>query len=115
MLIATIILLIVLSGIFNAEMDTIKFRPNQVWFPNWKWYMGNPYNIKNKLLKTVLSMFLDGWHCLKFLHLISLFSAIGVTIVSLYNLSIWFIPVFAFAGYALEGFVFELTYGNERL
>jgi len=58
------ILLIILAGVLNAQMDLLKFNPDAVGATGW-WKANNwqaPW-----WSKTFLSPFLDGWHFLKFL------------------------------------------------
>ena len=109
-----IIILLLISFVFDAERDTIEFRPHESWFPKSKWWT-EKWTGKNPILKTMLVFVMDGWHLCKTIYLWSLFSAIGLMAIIIFNLSYWWLPVIVIGLWGLNGLVFETTYGNKRL
>jgi len=111
----TIIVLVLVSeflyGLFDGEMDTIKFRPQQSWFPESKWYISNPWKDRSWWIKVPFSMLLDGWHFVKYLKEFQRALVLVLIIVLLSNISFYWL--FASIGlYAYRGICWELTYGN---
>lgn len=104
-----VISLLVVGFVFDAERDTIRFRPNQSWFPysdywtklNWK----KPWLVK-------LFPIWDGWHICKFIFMLCMYSA--MVILYLGDNAIWY-QYIAYVLYLnfLYGAVFESSYGNE--
>lgn len=108
-----IIILLLVAFIFDAERDTIEFRPHQSWFPRSK-YWTEKWGGTNPILKTVLVFLMDGWHLCKTVYLWSLFSAIGVLVIMINSLSYWWLPVIVVVLWGINGLVFEMSYGNKK-
>jgi hypothetical protein len=112
-LLLTVIIIILiaefLNGFLDGEMDTIKFRPNESWFPNSVWWITSLWKDRNWFIKVPFSMFLDGWHFVKFLKEYSRSLSIVVIVVLTMDLSFYYL----FASillYAYRGIIWEITY-----
>lgn len=109
-----IIISLLIAFVFDAERDTIEFRPQESWFPKSKFWT-QKWTGTNPILKTVLVWAMDGWHLCKTISLLSMFNAFGIAIVLLLSLSFWWLPVIVIGLWGFYGLVFETTYGNKRL
>jgi len=111
-----ILILLLLSEflyrLFDAEMDTIKFRLNECWFNEWEWYTSNNWQTGNWFLKVPFSMFLDGWHFIKFLMQMVRIIPLIILINLLYHLNIYVSALILIGVYAYGGAVWEITYGR---
>jgi len=99
---------------FDAEMDTLKFRPAECWFPNWVWYSGNNWKDRNWFIKVPLSMFLDGWHFVKFLAQMVRIIPLCLFACMLLDINFLFTIPGTIVLYGLGGIVWELTYGTNH-
>lgn len=108
MIINTLIVVVclILAGLFNSEMDTIKFVPNRAWFKSDFW-LRNLWDVK-WFRKTFGFFTLDGWHLCKGLMIYSLLYPHSYLISGSVLLSILItIPLMM-----VLGAVFELSYYN---
>lgn len=101
-----------LFRLFDAEMDTIRFKPNESWFSKSPWYISNEWRFSNWFIKVPFSMFQNGWHFIKFFAQISRIApmAFFACIICNYNL-LFTIPISIFL-YAFGGIFWESTYGD---
>ena len=112
MITALIILLIaeILYRFFDAEQDTIMFRTPQSWFPKWRWYIENNWGTKSWWLKVPFSMFLDGWHFIKYLMQMVRIGALVLVFCLAYSVQ-WYYGIGLLIGlYGLGGIIWEITY-----
>jgi hypothetical protein len=109
-----IIILLLLAFIFDAERDTIQFRPSESWFPKSKWWT-DKWTGKNPILKTVFVFAMDGWHFCKTMYLWCIFAAFSLLALHILNVSFWWLPVIVIVLWGANGLIFELTYGNKFL
>ena len=101
-----VVLCLVIAGLFNSEMDTIKFRPAQAWFQTEFW-LRNLWQV-NWFRKTFGSFTLDGWHLCKGMMLYSLLFPHSYLISGSVLLSFLLtIPLMM-----ILGAVFEISYNN---
>ena len=116
-MITTVIVILLIGEIlfryFDAEMDTIRFRPNQSWFPNWEWWISTKWQFDNWFIKVPFSMLQNGWHFVKFLaQMVRIASPVTLAIMLL-GYPLWFIPIAIIVLYGIGGIVFEITYGSK--
>lgn len=100
-----IIALIIIIGIFNSQMDVIKFKPHKSWFQSEFWLGIGKFNPAKRswLLKHPLSMFSDGWHVCKFV--VRLSESYALSMFTNYNPFLEVIVI-----YILIGVCFEIFY-----
>lgn len=101
-----------LFRLFDAEMDTIRFRPTESWFSKKTWYVSNNWQTKNWFLKVPFSMFLDGWHFIKFLAQMARIFPMAFFACMLCNYNLLFTIPISILLYAFGGIVWESTYGD---
>ena len=94
------------AGIFNSEMDTIKFRPEKAWSQSEFW-LRNLWEVK-WFRKTFGFFTLDGWHLCKGAMIYSfLFPAAFLITGNIFWAVLLDIPLMMF-----QGAIFELSYNN---
>lgn len=95
---------LILAGIFNSEMDTIKFKPTKAWFQTHFW-LRNLYLV-GWFRKTFGFFTLDGWHLCKGLMIYSLLYPAAYLITgNIFWAMLLDIPLMMFLGG-----IFELSY-----
>ena len=112
---AILVIILIVGFFFDAERDTIMFRPQQSWFPNsvfWtqKNWAGHPW-----YMKTIFVWLLDGWHLMKTIYLWCVFGVMSYLFVQLHGLIWWYVFPITLVLWALNGFVFEISYGDKNL
>ena len=99
----------VLYRYFDAEMDTIKFRPAESWWFNWKWYVSTEWHFPF-WLKIPFSMLQNGWHFIKFLMQMVRIGAIVLVFCLAYGV-VWYYGIGLLIGlYGFGGIIWEITY-----
>lgn len=98
------------SGFFNGEMDTIKFKPQRAWFQN-DWYI-KAVNKKNVswFRNTFLFFTLDGWHLIKCFRVAFFVVPVAIMINDLYGQSVLTFILFEILLIMWQGIFFELSY-----
>ncbi len=107
-----ILLVYVLSELFDSQMDTIKFEPQNAWFQN-KWYLKADMKITkskiiNWVMKVPLSFLCNGWHFLKGLRIITIDIITAILIQQ--DIHINFILI-VLGLYVVHGIVWQTFYG----
>lgn len=116
-MITTVIIILLIGEMlfrfFDAEMDTIRFRPTQSWFPKWEWYVSNKWQFDNWWIKVPFSMLQNGWHFIKFVaQMVRIASPVTLAVLYLVY-PLWIIPIIIGIIYGLGGLVWEFTYGSK--
>ncbi len=102
------IVLVLVSAVFNSQMDTIQFRQKDAWFGSW--WVANNWQTKSWLLKVPFSFLNDGWHFCKMIRIISLFVLLGFYLQGLTGLPFYLITLLL---YVFHGGVWEFCYGRK--
>lgn len=101
-----VVICLISAGIFNSEMDTIKFFPERAWFKSDFW-LRNLWGV-NWFRKTFGFFTLDGWHLCKGAMIYSLLFPHAYLISGSILLSFLItIPLMM-----VLGAIFELSYNN---
>ncbi len=125
MLIAATLALI-LSAIFNSEMDTIVHRPHQAWVNGWlkriipaskyerfrSWYLENRWEEKSWWLKVPFSFLLDGWHNMKAARVYCLTLPYAFLVAVYFSINWTWGFLLAVPSYALHGIIFEIFFND---
>lgn len=111
-MVAVVIALLVIGFFFDAERDTIQFRPQQSWFPDWDYWVKKNWQ-KPWFVK--LFPFWDGWHICKFIYHTCLFTAGALLAQRAYALTNLEALGVIIGIHLLYGTAFESSYGNEYL
>lgn len=105
-----IILLLIIAGIFNGEMDTIHHKPEKAWFKGWwienNWHYSNP--IIQWLMRYPLSFAKDGWHLCKSISI----GAFCLALATGFQIVANSILVSALIYYVIIGMSFNISYHN---
>ena len=107
----TTVLLLFFAGLFSAAMDTIQFAPKTFIFQtNWFLVKGRfAWSERTWYTKYIFTMVSDGWHCFKFLNILSYIMAIIV--FKNFNVNSYLTYIAAFLiYYTLIGTAFEIGY-----
>ncbi len=108
-----LLLIIALGFAFDAERDTVAFRPRESWFPDSIFWTRKLWQNVGWFRKTFLAMTLDGWHFCKFMYHSCLFFVIAIMANIMWNDANW---IAGWIGlHLLYGAVFESNYGNHYL
>lgn len=106
---------LIVSTIFNTEMDTIlEYRKNPfgskriVWFPKLGWWW--QYRHASGIGK--LNPFRDGWHFCKGARVYTLLIPLSIMLCMEFNINIYFSLLLNIPLFAIQGFFFELSYEN---
>lgn len=108
--------LVIASSFFDAERDTIRFRPEQSWFPKWKYWIrqGTNWSQKSLFVRTIVASFGDGWHLCKTIHLWCLYLVISY----LFCICLGYQTIYSIAGmlflWFVNGLIFETSYGDQN-
>ena len=111
-----VIAIILLWGFFwDAERDTLIYRPHQSLFPKWEFWVRKKWQGVSWFRKTFGAFTLDGVHFTKFIFNTSVFSSIAYLIVIHYGLSFLQGILIVTALHLFYGAVFESNYGDKIL
>jgi len=111
-MITSIIILVIGEALYrfcDAEMDTIKFRPQDSWYPKWGWYVSTEWHFPF-WLKVPFSMLQNGWHFIKFLMQMARIGAIVLVVCLTYSVEWYYGIGLLIALYAFGGIIWEITY-----
>ena len=106
-----VLVLLIVGFVFDAERDTIQFRPSQSWFPYSKYWTEK--NWKLPWLVKLLPIW-DGWHICKAVYQFSIYWTITLLWLGLEE-AWWMYLVYVMGINFFYGIVFESSYGNEYL
>ncbi len=102
------ILFLVISAIFNSQMDIIRDHPQKAWF-NSGWWVQDNWQNQPFWRKTMFSFLMDGWHFCKlimiYFMLLPFSYCVGV------HISPW---LFNILPYAFFGGIFEIIYSRSE-
>ena len=104
-----IFLTYLLSELFDSQMDTIKFEPQNAWLKT-NWYLRNNWQTKNWLLKVPLSFLNDGWHFIKGLRIATIDIITAILVQQYLHINFVLIVV---GLYAIHGIIFQTFYGRK--
>lgn len=106
---------LIISTIFNSEMDTIlEYRKNPhgskrvVWFPSLEWWW--EYRHASGLGK--LNPFRDGWHFAKGVRVFTLLLPFAVLLCAFWNINPYWSLLINIPLFPVQGIFFELSYEN---
>jgi len=97
------------AAIFNSEMDTIKFRPQQAWSQS-DWWLRNKWDKYNWWLKVPFSFLSDGWHFCKGVQEYCYALLFGLVVTLTFSFPFWYAFLIAVIVYAVRGIIWEFFY-----
>ena len=104
---------IIMSGVFNSQMDTLEFRPQSAWSQG-KWWQDKSSKFP-WLIKGPFSFVQNGWHFCKAVDVFCMCIPFGILTAILFSIFWTWGFLIAIGFYIVKGSFWQIEYGNKFL